>query len=135
MHKKYTTANALNTNQEVFIQVDINPKQSVYVQQKVDLTLRIYYRVPLMNLSLAEFSISDALVEKLGEDKQFNKTIKQQNYQVIERHYAVFPQQSGFLTIPAVRFEANVTSSRNTNCPFFSQPFSQLQGSTIVTQS
>ncbi|MFK5986854.1 MAG: BatD family protein [Pseudomonadota bacterium] len=102
-----TSANgSINTNQDVFIEVFTSPEETIYVQQKIDLKIRIYYRTRLSNLALDSLLIDDVIMEQVGEDKQYNKIINKHTYMVIERHYALFPQKSGFLTIPAIRFEA-----------------------------
>ncbi|MFK5893765.1 MAG: BatD family protein [Pseudomonadota bacterium] len=119
-------------NQDVFIDVQIEPKDDVYVQQKIDLSIRIYYRVRLSNLSLAQLVINDVIMEQVGEDKQYNKIINKHTYMVIERHYALFPQKSGYLTIPAIRFEAMQTLSSSGNFGGF---FSSQRGKPIHKQS
>ncbi len=118
--QKKSSKGKVNSNQDVFIQVSASPENKVYVQQKIDLVIRIYYRIQLSNLALGSININDVIMEQVGEDKQYNKIINQQTYMVIERHYALFPQKSGFLTIPSIRFEA-MQGSTGSNFGFFSQ--------------
>jgi BatD DUF11 like domain len=126
-----TAAGASQTNQDVFIDVLVEPKDEVYVQQKIDLTIQIFYRIRLSNMALGQLVINDVIMEQIGEDKQYNKIINKQTYMVIERRYALFPQKSGYLTIPAIRFEAMQSlSARGGFGGFFSQ-----QGKPIYKQS
>jgi len=110
-------AGDIDSKDDIFIDVFVNPKEKVYVQQKIDLHIRIYFhnKIRLSNMSLAELVINDVIMEQTGEDKQYSKIINKQTYNVIERSYSLFPQKSGFLTIPAIRFEAIQGLSRNSN--------------------
>ena len=86
-------------------------RQAAYIQQQIILTQRLYTSVQLQDLSLSELELSDALVQRIGEN-QFQKMINGRNYLVIEVRYALFPQVSGKLDIPAMRFGAFESSSR-----------------------
>jgi len=114
------------------MQVSIEPKSKAYVQQKIELIIKIFYRINLNNLALSDINIDNVILEKFGEDKQYTKAVKQHTYQVIERRYAIYPQKSGLMTIPSIRFEALVTTRNNSagNWPFFSQ-----RGKPIYKQS
>jgi len=119
-----------SANQDVFINIALTPPDKVYVQQQLTLSIQIFTRIQLSNLSLSTINIDNVLLEQIGEDKQFTKIINQQTYQVIERNYALFPQKSGPLTIPGLRFEAMTVGKRSSNWPFFSN-----QGKAIRRQS
>lgn len=86
-------------------------RQAVYIQQQIILTQRLYTSVQLQDLSLSELEIDNALVRRIGEN-QFQKMINGRNYLVIEVKYALFPQVSGKLDIPPMRFGAFESSSR-----------------------
>jgi len=117
-------------NQDVFINISVTPKEKVYVQQQISLVIQIFTRVQLANLSLSSININDVLMEQIGDDRQYQKIINQQTYQVIERRYALFPQKSGRLRIPELRFEAMTVGQKSNNWPFFSN-----QGKPILRQS
>jgi hypothetical protein len=59
---------------------------------------------------ISELKVSDpdALVEKLTEDREYEKVIDGKTYAVLERSYAIYPQHEGELTLPAVKFEGQV---------------------------
>ncbi|MCQ4256566.1 BatD family protein [Stutzerimonas stutzeri] len=85
--------------------------ESVYVQAQVVLTLRIYHSVSLYDDStLSPLQMSDALVERLGEPRTYEKDINGIRHGVIEIRYAVFPQKSGALSIPAQLFSATTVA-------------------------
>jgi hypothetical protein len=86
-------------------------KDAVYIQQQIILTQRLYTSVQLQNLTLSELEITDAIVQRVGEN-QFQKMINGRNYLVIEVIYALFPQVNGKLYIPALRFGAFESGGR-----------------------
>ncbi|MGE6993946.1 BatD family protein [Pseudomonas sp. NPDC047961] len=92
--------------------IDASLDQDVaYVQAQVLLTLRIYHSVSLYDDStLSPLQMSDALVERLGEPRTYEKDINGVRHGVIEIRYALFPQKSGELTIPAQLFSATTVA-------------------------
>ncbi len=97
----------------LFLENEVD-KSSVYVQAQLIYTVRIYQAVNLLNASLSELSISDsdAIVEKIGEDKTYSKTINGRRFKVFEKRYLVFPQKSGTLTINPAELEAQYVDDR-----------------------
>jgi hypothetical protein len=87
-------------------------KSAVYIQEQIILTHRLYTSVQLRDYSLSELDIPDAIVQRL-DDTQFQKVINGRNYLVLEVSYAIFPQSSGKLNIPALRFGAFESTSRS----------------------
>lgn len=105
---------------DIFLQVSVDPRQT-YVQAQVIYTIQVYIAANVANASLSEPKLSDAdaVIEKLGEDRRFNKQYQGRNYQVVERRYAIFPQQSGKLKIDPLVFDAQViAASRYRMNPF-----------------
>lgn len=106
--------------QDMFLQVTADPKQT-HVQAQVIYTIRVYIATNITNASLSEPGLSDAdaVVKKLGEDRRFETTYQNRRYQVVERRYAIFPQQSGKLKIAPVIFNAQmIQTSRYRMSPF-----------------
>lgn len=94
----------------IFIDSSLD-QDSVYVQAQVVLTLRIYHSVSLYDDStLSPLQMSDALVERLGEPRTYEKDINGIRHGVIEIRYALFPQKSGTLNIPAQLFSATTVA-------------------------
>ncbi|NBA94306.1 BatD family protein [Pseudomonas sp. R5(2019)] len=90
----------------VFIDASLDT-ENVYVQAQVVLTVRIYHSVSLYDdSSLTPLQIADARIDQLGESRTFEKLINGVRHGVIEMRYAIYPQHSGALIIPAQVFTA-----------------------------
>ncbi|MGZ5044108.1 MAG: BatD family protein [Methylobacter sp.] len=109
-----TASKTINTDDDLFLEVEANP-QSPYVQSQVLYTVRLYRRVDIAQAALNEPELSDAVVEKLGDDSNYNTQIDGVNYLVTERKYAIFPQKSGALTIKPLMLTAEVMASNRPN--------------------
>lgn len=90
----------------VFIDTSLE-QASVYVQAQVILTLRVYHSVALYDdSSLSPLQLDDARVDLLGPPRTYEKLIDGVRHGVIETRYAIYPQRSGEMIIPAVMFTA-----------------------------
>jgi len=108
----------------VFIDASLD-QESVYVQAQTVLTLRIYHSVSLYDdSSLTQLTMPQARVEALGKPRTYEKDINGVRHGVIELRYAIFPQESGELLIPAQAFTATAVdrSSSNAYNPFGPRP-------------
>ena len=95
--------------QPVFIKAQLEPLDSpVYVQQQLRYTLQLFYRERLFEGNFDGPQVEHALVERLGDDLQYQTTVNGKEYQVIERHIAIFPEQSGPLSISPVIFSGRL---------------------------
>ena len=105
-----TSANAAG---DIFIELDAQPK-TVYAQSQVLFTLRLFIGVATGRATLTppEVSGGEAIVERLGEDSQFQTVRGGRTFIVRERRFAVFPQAAGKLTIGPASFEAMVIPDR-----------------------
>lgn len=117
------SSDQLNLNGEskvIFLEAEVDT-QEAYVQQQVIFTVKLYRAVNTHYASLSEPQAENAIVEKLGDDQQFEKYINNRRYHVTQRRYALFPQQSGETQISPVNFTADVTdSSRRSRSSFLS---------------
>ena len=104
-----STSDKVDIDDDLYLQVEVSPEQP-YVQSQLLYTVRLFQRVQISKASLSEPTIDNAIVEKIGEDKQYNKQLNGVNYSVFERKYAIFPQQSGPLTIPPTVLTAQVVT-------------------------
>ena len=75
------------------------------------LTVRLYSARPLLGGDLSEPRVDDAVVAKLGEDRQYRTQRNGRDYQVVERRYSLSPEKSGDLHIPPVVFKGTVRQS------------------------
>lgn len=94
---------------EVFVTSEVD-FDDTYVQAQVLLTVKIYRSVATRQPSLRDPEVSGAetLVELAGDDKSYESVINGTAYNVIERVYALYPQESGEIQISPARFEARV---------------------------
>jgi oxygen tolerance protein BatD len=93
-------ANAAAPTESVFIETSVESKQP-YVQAADKMTVKIYSSVPLRHAALDVPSTNDVVVQQVGADRRDLEIKDGQRYQVVERHYQVFPQRSGQLSLPA----------------------------------
>ncbi|SFI71507.1 Oxygen tolerance [Pseudomonas guineae] len=120
LHVQQDTSAADSRLAPVFIDASLD-QESVYVQAQTVLTLRIYHSVSLYDdSSLTPLEMPQARVEILGEPRTYEKDINGVRHGVIELRYAIFPQESGELLIPAQAFTATAVdrSASNTYNPF-----------------
>ena len=78
---------------------------SVYVQAETILTVTLQQAINLDGGEISAFDIQDAVVENL-ERRSFQRRVGNRTWLVTELRYAVYPQKSGKLTIPAIGFSA-----------------------------
>jgi len=110
-------APATATAEPVFIEARLDQDQ-VYVQAQVILTLRVYHSVALYDDStFAAPQLADARVEPLGNRRTYEKVINGVRHGVMETRYALYPQRSGQLTIPALLFTATSVETDETGRP------------------
>ena len=121
--QKQSTTPALD-GKEVFLKLHLSTEDSVYVQQQILLTVQLYHRIRLANATLTDLELNNAVIEKLGNDSNYTKVIGKNRYNVIERQYAIYPQQSGTLTIPSLTFSGNKEIGQSFS--LFSRPGRQL---------
>ena len=105
--------NSVNDGSDpVFIETKID-RDSVYVQQQLLFTVRVFASISLDNLQLTKPDFDNASIKQLSETT-FRRDINNTPYAVHELTYAIFPQQPGDLTIPELVFSAiEVARSRS----------------------
>ncbi len=128
---------------DVFVEATVD-SEAPYVQQQVLLSVRIYHRIQWREASLSEpeFRGGEVLVEKLGEDRNFQATRNGAQWNVIERRYALFPQSSGRIEMDPLVLNLRVPSgerkARNRSPfgdPFFDDFFSRQTYTRKVVRS
>ena len=103
-------ANDARSARDVYLEVDVTPRE-VYVQAQLTCVLRIYRAVEFLEAKLSEFEPEGAVIHRLGRDSRYTRVIDGRRYQIIERRFAVFPQASGRLTLPAIRLDARIADA------------------------
>ncbi len=111
----------------VFIDASLD-RERVYVQAQALLTLRIYHSVSLYDDSrLSPLQMDDALVQRLGEPRTYERTLNGVRHGVIEVRYAIYPQRSGELLIPPQLFSATTAAIGSRDSAYGVQPGRQTQ--------
>lgn len=105
-----TVNKAVDTDDDLFLEVEATP-ESPYVQSQVLFSVRLYRRVDITQAALNEPELGDAVIEKLGDDSNYNTQINGVNYLVTERKYAIFPQKSGSVSIKPLVLSAEVVAN------------------------
>ncbi len=114
------------TDKPVYIETDIS-KPKAFVQEQLLYTIRLFTSVDLSGLNREDFAIENALLKQVSEN-QFQRTVGGKPYGVIEITYAIFPQQSGTLTIPAHTWDVSVQNRQSyRRDPFLSRGGQRLR--------
>ena len=94
--------------------------EQLYRQQQLLVTLQMRSPFSLSGYAMGELNVGgvDVVVEPLGEEKQYRTRIGDDAFIVVEKRYALFPQQSGTLTIDPVLVEARSGSRSGVFDPF-----------------
>ena len=87
----------------VFIEVEVDPQEGpYYVHAQLSLKVRIFYQQNMTEAAINPPEPSDGSVRLLDE-LPYQADRNGENYRVLERRYAVFPERSGTLTIPPLQ--------------------------------
>jgi len=94
---------------DVFISSEVDYAQT-YVQAQVLYRIKVYRAVPTRQPALRdpEFGGAEVLIEPAGDERSYDAVLNGRTYNVVERVFAIFPQESGDVTISPARFEARV---------------------------
>jgi len=86
-------------NKDYFLEAVVD-KKNPYVNEQVTLTLKFYTAVQYYGSpELSESTTTGFWTELLGNKAPYHQKINNRTYKVIERKYALFPTQTGELTI------------------------------------
>jgi hypothetical protein len=137
-----TVSGEASADEALFLSAEISA-DSVYVQAQLIYTLRLYTRIQVRPQDFSELQLPGMAVTKLGEDKLYETLRGEQRYTVLERRYAIFPESSGELEIPAQTFTGLLSDNRRRsplNDPFFGNSvfddlFTRNQGKTVRVRS
>ena len=94
---------------ELFLEIEVN-KESVYVQEQLLFTVRLYYTINgIRNPQFTELEMPDTVIQLIGSPNQYERLMQGERYGVYEKRYVIFPQRSGPLEIPDILFRGEVT--------------------------
>ena len=86
---------------------------SLYVQAELMLTITLQQAINLESPEISALDIADAVVEPL-ERQSFQRRVGNRTWLVTELRYAIYPQKSGMLSIPAIEFTAREVQAGRT---------------------
>ena len=96
----------------------------IKVQQQLIVTVKLVYKSNLfIDGQLADLAPSNSVLNKIDE-QTYQENANGIVWQVHERRYAVFPQKSGPLTIPPVRFQGTMQDGRQRSIFRQGRPYS-----------
>jgi len=106
-------SNSITSQQqkEVFFHTEIDVK-TAYVQGQILYSEKLYFSVPLDNSHLNEVEVDEAVVQALGETKNYRTQLNGRTFDVYERNYVIYPQVSGEMIIPGPRYTGEVNNGR-----------------------
>lgn len=105
-----------SNQQDIFITTQVSATE-IYVQQQITLTVKLHFSAELKRGSLTEPTLTGANILQVGKDKESENIINGKRYRIIERIYAISPQQSGDVVLksPVFSGEIMMPSSRRSN--------------------
>ncbi|NJD04908.1 MAG: protein BatD [Methylococcaceae bacterium] len=119
--KDVPDSNRAQIDSEVFWEVEATPRNP-YVQAQVIYTRRLVRKVNLMGDGLTDPQPADALVQRLGDGREYQQMRGGERYTVTEYRYAIFPQKSGTLHLEPVVLNAQISPPGGSRfSPFMAQ--------------
>ena len=98
---------------DVYVEVELGiDGDHVMVQQQIPIVVRLYSGLLIRGGELSDPRADGAVLERLGNDRQYETTRNGREYQVIERRFSLSPERSGELRIAPVVFEGEVLADR-----------------------
>ena len=97
----------------VFIEVEITPAEGpYYVHAQLGLIVRVFYQQNLTEAAISQPEPSLASV-RLLQETPYQAERGGERYRGLERRYALFPERSGELTLPAMQLSGRLVERRN----------------------
>ena len=94
---------------DVFVASELDQTEA-YVQAQILYSIKVYRAVATRQPALRDPVITGAesLVELVGDERSYEAILNGKAYNVVERVIAIYPQESGEISISPARFEARV---------------------------
>jgi len=97
----------------VFIEVEVTPEQGpYYVHAQLGLIVRVFYQQNLTEAAISQPEPSPASV-RLLQETPYQAERGGERYRVLERRYAIFPERSGELNLPAMQLSGRLVERRD----------------------
>lgn len=99
----------------VFIEVEVGPQEGpYYVHAQLGLVVRVFYQQNLTEAAISQPEPEPASV-RLLQETPYQAERGGERYRVLERRYAVFPERSGEMTLPAMQLSGRLVERRNSS--------------------
>jgi hypothetical protein len=99
----------------VFVEVEVTPEQGpYYVHAQLGLIVRVFYQQNLTEAAISQPEPSQASV-RLLQETPYQADRGGERYRVLERRYAIFPERSGELTLPAMQLSGRLVERRDSS--------------------
>ena len=95
---------------DIFIEIEAD-KTSAFVQEEILLTVRLLYAINLKNGSLSEPTADGVIVQQINKGANYTTQRNNKTYQVLERKYAIFVENSGPISLNPLVFDGEVTDN------------------------
>lgn len=109
---------AQQTRRDFFVEAELSTRDA-YLQQQLLYTTKIFLGRDIRNPSLTPPQLDNAIIRQVGQDNEYTDLIKGVQYRVIEREFAIIPQQSGPSVIKGAVFEGEVLNSTRSTFGFY----------------
>ena len=99
----------------VFIEVEVTPEQGpYYVHAQLGLIVRVFYQQNLTEAAISQPEPAPAAV-RLLQETPYQAERGGERYRVLERRYAIFPERSGELSLPAMQLSGRLVERRDSS--------------------
>ena len=99
----------------VFIEVEVAPREGpYYVHAQLGLVVRVFYQQNLTEAAISQPEPSPASV-RLLQETPYQAERGGERYRVLERRYAIFPERSGELVLPAMQLSGRLVERRDSS--------------------
>ncbi|MGS2721342.1 BatD family protein [Paraglaciecola aestuariivivens] len=114
------TAQAAQKGRDLFVTTEVDVNQ-VYLQQQIRYTVKLYLGQDLQRGSLSSPTLENADIRQIGKDKEYSEIVDGRRYRIIERAFAIIPQESGQFTIAGPLFEGEIIDNSRQSFGFFNR--------------
>ncbi len=101
---------SLQSMHDVYVEMEA-ATLTPYIGQQTQIDMRLYHNTALSNGRLIETQAGDALIHRQLEEKTYSVTRNGQEFQVLERSIALFPQASGELKLAPASYLGTIDAT------------------------
>jgi hypothetical protein len=114
------SAAGATSGRDIFITTNVDLEEA-YIQQQIRYTVKLHLAKDIQRGSLSSPALQNADIRQIGKDAEYNEIVDGKRFRIIERNFAIIPQQSGTFTIEGPLFEGEVVENNRQNFGFFNR--------------